>query len=72
MHHAVLPILFAGLVTLPVLAATDNEQPVPAASVVAKTGKERLTTKGSDEQRVDDCKVPSAQRTGARPTNCHF
>ena len=70
MRRVVLPILLAGLVILPVMAATDHEQPAPVAS--AKTGKERLTNKGSDEQRVDDCKVPPAQRTRARSTNCHF
>ncbi len=34
------------------------------------TGKERLSDKASDEQRVDDCKVPKARRTRARPVAC--
>jgi hypothetical protein len=72
MRHIVLAILLAGLPLGPGMAATDHEQPAPAVSVAAKTGKERLTDKGSDEQRVDDCKVPPAQRTRARPTDCHF
>ena len=31
-----------------------------------KTGKERLADKASDEQRVDNCKVPPDRR-GPRP-----
>jgi hypothetical protein len=35
------------------------------------TGKERLTSKGMDEQRVDDCKVPEALRgKRQRPADC--
>ncbi|MBN9563874.1 MAG: hypothetical protein J0H14_24590 [Alphaproteobacteria bacterium] len=34
------------------------------------TGKERLSDKASDEQRVDDCKVPPERRTRHRPTAC--
>jgi hypothetical protein len=36
----------------------------------ARTGKERLTDKASDEQRVNDCKVPPAKRTRPRATDC--
>jgi hypothetical protein len=72
MRYIVLAILLVGLAAGPAIAAIDHEQPAPAASVAAKTGKERLTDKGSDEQRVDDCKVSPAQRTRARPTKCHF
>jgi hypothetical protein len=33
-----------------------------------KTSKERLSDKASDEQRVDDCRVPPARRgTASRP-----
>jgi hypothetical protein len=71
MRHIVLAML-AGLALGPAMAAPDHEQPAPAESVAAKTGKERLTDKGSDEQRVDDCKVLPAQRTRPRPPNCHF
>ncbi len=36
-----------------------------------KTLKERLSDKASDEQRVDNCKVPFAQRgTKVRPDSC--
>jgi len=51
------------------VAAADGDQP-GAFAAATKTGKERLTDKASDEQRVDDCKVPPARRTRARPTNC--
>lgn len=36
---------------------------LPATGLAAaKTGKERLSDKASDEQRVDDCNVPPARR----------
>src|SRR5690349_18854615 len=35
------------------------------------TAKEKLSSKGADEQRVNDCKVPPAQRTRSdRSTEC--
>ena len=61
--------LFIPCAPLNHVAAADGDQPGPAVSAT-KTGKERLTDKASDEQRVDDCKVPPARRTRARPTNC--
>jgi hypothetical protein len=48
----------------------DRNQPAAATGDV-RTGKERLSDKASDEQRVDDCKVPPARRTRARLTNCY-
>jgi hypothetical protein len=45
-------------------ADTSLTKPQPAQTTV-KTGKERLGDKASDEQRVDDCKVPP-QRRGRR------
>jgi hypothetical protein len=40
-------------------------------SAPVRTGKERLGNKWSDEQRVDNCKVPPDKRgTKARPTAC--
>jgi hypothetical protein len=36
--------------------AADPEQ--AAAAAPARTGKERLSDKASDEQRTNDCKVP--------------
>ena len=49
------------------VAVADQE---PAAFAPEKTSKERLSDKASDEQRVDDCKVPQARRTRPRPTTC--
>jgi hypothetical protein len=50
------------------LAAADGM--LATSSAAPKTGKERLTDKASDEQRVDDCKVAQSQRTRERPTAC--
>jgi len=40
--------------------------PPPDGSAPVRTGKERLSDKPSDEQRVDDCKVPP-ERRGPKP-----
>jgi hypothetical protein len=61
-----LVLLFLGLPVVPVVFAGDQ----PAVRAVGKTGKERLSDKASDEQRVNDCKVPLAKRTRDRPTSC--
>jgi hypothetical protein len=75
---AAAPILFA----VPATGAAAASQPwkldqaAPgnrhsrATLIASKTGKERLTDKASDEQRLDDCKVPEARRTKNRPANC--
>ena len=53
----------------PIPAAQQISTPQPPAP--AKTGKERLSDKASDEQRVDNCKVPLAKRgTKVRPDTC--
>ena len=39
--------------------------------IASKTGKERLSDKASDEQRLDDCKVPEVRRTRTRPARCN-
>jgi len=44
--------------------------PAHADGNTVRTGKERLTDKASDEQRVNDCKVPPDRRTRPRPTAC--
>jgi hypothetical protein len=36
----------------------------------AKTSKERLSDKASDEQRVDDCRVPPERRGAATRPDC--
>ncbi len=46
-------------------------QPATEAESAVKTGKERLSDKASDEQRVDNCKVPpERQGTTPRPAAC--
>jgi hypothetical protein len=56
--------------TLPVLAqnAPSLDQPAPNATVQQETltGKERLGPKWTDEQRIDNCKVPADKR-GTKP-----
>lgn len=48
-------------------AAADEPKPEAQVEQLAvKTGKERLGRKWSDEQRVDNCKVPEDQR-GTKP-----
>lgn len=42
----------------------------PSPPAMQRTGKERLSDKASDEQRVDDCKVRPERRTRARPSDC--
>ena len=69
MRLALLVVPFASMAFASTLAA-DHDHPTSATLAVAKTGKERLSDKGSDEQRVDDCKVPQTRRTRARPTAC--
>ena len=45
--------------------------PAPPKAPAAATGKERLSGKAADEQRVDDCKVPSDKRgSKQRPAAC--
>ena len=42
-----------------------------AATTAATTGKERLGDKASDNQRVNDCRVPPEKRgPSKRPTEC--
>jgi hypothetical protein len=64
MPRIVLVLLLACLMPAAAVSAAGRDHAV--------TAKERLSSKGSDEQRVDDCKVPPAQRTRARPTDCRF
>jgi hypothetical protein len=58
----------------PGFAQTDAKPPAGTASTqgqaTVQTLKERLSDKASDEQRVDDCKVPQdrrGNRRGAKP-----
>lgn len=49
----------------PTVVASAPERPVGR-----DTMKQRLSSKASDPQRVDDCKVPEEKRDGTRPTAC--
>lgn len=69
MRLALLVVPFVSIALASTLAADYDHQP-SAMLGISKTGKERLSDKGSDEQRVDDCKVPQARRSRARPTAC--
>ncbi|HLY57065.1 MAG TPA: hypothetical protein VKS60_15985 [Stellaceae bacterium] len=75
---SVLPLLAVLAVAAPAdepkqtaTAAAGPPPGLPAALVPrVLTGKERLSDKASDEQRVDDCKVPPERRSHPRPTAC--
>ena len=69
MPIAVLAALLAYCAAAPAMTSGGGQL---ATSVLAgaKTGKERLSDKGSDEQRVDDCNVPATRHTRPRPTAC--
>jgi hypothetical protein len=55
----------------PVPAAVPAQPPSEQMPAPVKTGKERLSSKASDEQRVDNCKVPvEARGTVVRPDRC--
>jgi len=62
---AILGLAIAIAGTSGTVVAADRGEQSPS-----KTGKERLTHKSSDEQRMDDCKVPQSRRTRVRPTDC--
>ena len=71
----ILPAAAALLVaSLPIAAAEARERPPPQPQAIPaptpKTAKERLGGKGTDEQRVDDCKAPPERRTRPRPAAC--
>lgn len=52
-------------------AASRTGDTVPPPSAPAATAKERLGQKWTDEQRVDNCKVPIDKRgTKPRPDTC--
>jgi hypothetical protein len=56
------------LTVLASIAQAENGKPAAAVdrSPAALTGKERLGPKWTDEQRIDNCKVPPDKR-GVRP-----
>jgi hypothetical protein len=70
MHALARAALLACLVALPARAAEPVRPPQQPPPQPPRTAKERLSGKDSDEQRVDDCKVPPERRTRPRPTAC--
>jgi len=63
------------LVSFAFCALADESNPARSAararSPASLTGKERLGPKWTDEQRIDNCKVPEGKRgTRPRPTVC--
>jgi hypothetical protein len=61
--------LSSGIAQAEPSGATGQAKSEPSAPV--RTGKERLGNKWSDEQRLDNCKVPPDKRgTKARPDTC--
>jgi len=61
-HWMLFAAAAAAALLLPSLAGAD-EAPPPAP---LKSAKERLSDKASDEQRVDNCRVPPDRR-GTKP-----
>ena len=68
MHAFSRAVLLACFVVSPGRAA-EPERP-PQRPLAPRTAKERLSGKDSDEQRVNDCKVPPERRTRPRPAAC--
>jgi hypothetical protein len=72
MRNPSLMLAAASAVLLVFPVAVRASAPPPANTAAAlppapsKTGKERLSDKASDEQRVDNCKVPP-ERQGTKP-----
>ena len=79
--NGVLTALLTGAFTV-IAASVGADEPAPIVAPAAptptvqtpapvKTGKERLSSKASDEQRVDNCKVPPELRgTTVRSDTC--
>jgi hypothetical protein len=66
----ILAFLLSTVLSAPIVPAAEPEHSVVPTSQKVLTGKERLSDKASDEQRVDDCKVAPERRTRERPTAC--
>jgi hypothetical protein len=68
--RCVVLVIAVAALACPVCLAAGKETEQPGLFAPARTGKERLTDKASDEQRVNDCKVPLAKRTRPRASDC--
>ena len=67
---AILAILFFSSAASQIVAGQTPEAKTSQPLSEPATAKERLSDKGSDEQRVNDCKVPVSRRSRERPTDC--
>jgi hypothetical protein len=66
-----LPLLILAILTaVPLSVPANAAEPTQSTRPAVRTGKERLSDKASDEQRIDGCKVPPSRRTRTRPTTC--
>jgi hypothetical protein len=55
----------------PTMVPATVQSPAEQAPTPVKAGKERLSSKASDDQRVDNCKVPQELRgTTVRSDTC--
>lgn len=55
----------------PVAPIPATEDALPSTDPAVLTGKERLSSKWTDEQRIDNCKIPPDRRgTKSRPDSC--
>ena len=70
MRTTILALLLSSVPLVTVVLAAEPERSAAPTSQKVLTGKERLSDKASDEQRMDDCKVAPGRRTRARPTGC--
>lgn len=75
MHPTIHALLLAAAFATPVQSVPPDAPPPPSQLAPrigkeARTGKEALSDKASDEQRVDDCKVRVDRRTRQRAADC--
>jgi hypothetical protein len=71
-RNLVISLLFLGFASCAFAGDRKADQGgEPTASPATRTGKERLGPKWSDEQRIDNCKVPLDKRGNKpRPSAC--
>lgn len=63
--------LVVGLTSATSAQDTRLDQAAPVSTSPSLTGKERLGRKWMDEQRIDNCNVPTDKRgTRPRPSSC--
>jgi hypothetical protein len=68
--HTIILVVLLGYAMLSPAQATEPTRDAATPQAPLKTAKERLSDKASDEQRVNDCKVPTERRTRIRSTRC--